>query len=197
MTRLLLYNQLNLAVQFGSTGHVRDWLRRHRCTVKHDIHAYFCAQVPAHATSCGSCETLLSAPLRRRQISMICELLGSGAYPSAEICATDSGYGRARTSTPLKRAVESGSLDDVRQLLTSPGAAVDDVNWHPRVCLQQNWLDNLKTCSACDTPLMAAVRRQDIAMIRLLIAHGACVSEEIYANFWYSMNSLACFSKTA
>ena len=149
MTCLATFNQLKLAVKSGSTDSVSEWLKQLTSGVKFNIHAYFCTDVPAHAPSCGRCETLLSAPLRRRQLSMIHLLLEHGAYSSAEICVFDYRYKRRIASTPLKRAVESGSLNGVRRLLTSPGAAVDDVNWHPRVCLGVT-LDNGKTCGACD-----------------------------------------------
>ena len=77
--------------------------------------------------------------------------------------------------------MQSGSLDDVRQLLTSHEGA-EDVNWHPRFCVQgQPYITRI--CTDCDTPLMAAVRREDIAMMRLLIAHGANVAEEIHGDF--------------
>ena len=99
-----------------------------------------------------------------------------GAYPSDEICAAGYPYNHTR-STPLKRAVQRGSLDDVRQLLTSQRAA-EDINWHPRCCIKYPRLYR-GICYECDTPLMAAVRREDIAMMRLLIAHGANVSTEI------------------
>ena len=187
MTRLVVYNSLKLAVESGSTENVSEWLKQHTCSVRHDIHAYFCKQeeAPAHATSCGNCEALLSEPLRRQQISMIRLLLGSGVFLSAEICASDCPYGDGdRSSTPLKRAVETGSLDDVRQLLTSQGAeAADDVNIHPSVCIKHNMQRHWKTCSDCDSPLMAAVRRQDVAMMRLLLAHGAKLSTAVNAQF--------------
>ena len=183
-----MYTTLKLSVESGSIDSVNEWLNQHTCTVNRDIHAYFCEEVPAHAPSCGSCETLLSAPLRRRHISMIGKLLGNGVFPSAEICASDFRYGDVgRFSTPFKRAVEAGSLDDVQQFLTSQGAAADDVNIHPRVCIKHNMQHHWKTCSDCDSPLMAAVRRQDVAMIRLMLAHGAKLSAAVRARFWFCL----------
>ena len=180
MTGSALYNRLMLNVESGSTDSVRLVFSRQRVQ---DIHARICRSVPARATSCGNCEALLSEPLRRRQIPMVRLLLENGAYPSAEICASDYRYGGNRVSTPLKRAVESGSIDDVRQLLTSRTGSADDINWHPSICIKRKKSNtNLKTCSDCDTPLMAAVRREDVAMIRLLIAHGASVSEAIHSD---------------
>ena len=196
-----MYNSLKLAVESGSTDNVCEWLRQHTCDVKHDIHAYFCTEdAPAHATSGGCrCEALLSEPLRRQQIYMIRLLLGSGVFPSAKICASDYPYGGDgdRSSTPIKRAVESGSLDDVHQLLTSEGAAADDVNVHPSACIKHNMQRHWKTCSDCDSPLMAAVRRQDVAMMRLLLAHGAKLSAALRAEFWLGLPCFAGVSKTA
>ena len=130
---------------------------------------------------------------------MIRLLLGSGAFSSAEIHASALDYPYSdgdRSSTQLKRAVESGSLDDVRQLLTSQGTA-DDVNVCPRVCIKNNFPRNLKTCRDCDSPLMAAVRREDVAMIRLLLAHGASPSKETHVQLLYGSACFPCFSKTA
>ena len=110
-------------------------------------------------------------------------LLEHGAYPSEEICAVGYHYNHTR-STPLQRAVQTGSLDDVRELL-SKGA--HDVNWHPKFCIRRSAYSSLfgekSPCVHCDTPLMTAVRREDFAMMRLLIAHGANVSEEVNGEY--------------
>ena len=202
MARSAIHTRLELAVESGSGYSVCEVLKQHR--VHRDIHRRICAEAPAHATSCDSCAALLSAPLRRRQFPMIRLLLKNGAYPSAKICALDHRYGRDRASTPLKRAVESGSLDDVRQLLTSPvGAAADEINWHPRICIKRQKIcdDNRNTCVHCDSPLMAAVRRQDVAMMRLLVEHGASLSDEKYEEHIEIYDTcgccgLSCLNKT-
>ena len=104
-------------------------------------------------------------------------LLKHGAYQPAEICtSTEYRYGRRDNHvTPLKRAVESGCVEDVRELL----AAGADVNAQQQQICVKNQLHLEHECTSCDTPLMAAVRRDDIAMMRLLIAHGANVSQGI------------------
>ena len=44
---------------------------------------------------------------------------------------------------------------------------------------------------------MAAVRREDIAMVRLLIAHGASVSEEVHGYYENTKTHRECSRKTA
>ena len=119
MTRAAVYSSLKAAVESGSSDDVCVWLEQHTCTVNHDIHAYFCTEeAPEQATSCGcSCETLLSEAIRQKKVYIIRLLLRNGACPPVELCATDYRYGRSRASTSLKRAVESGSLEDVQQLM--------------------------------------------------------------------------------
>ena len=169
------YKKLKAAMVCGSESKVRELLSR---AAFDDIHGYFCDKVPRHAAACVSCEELLTPPLRQRDTRLIKLLLEHGTYPSAEICASQYRYGRRdKPSTSLKRAVESGSVDDVRKLL-SAGA---DVNAHPRICVKTQYRFDHE-CTDCDTPLMAAVRRDDVAMMRLLIAHGASVSEIIHSD---------------
>ena len=140
---------------------------------------YFCEESPAkHLARCASCEALLTPPLQKRDFRMIEVLLQHGTCPPSQLCASEYRYGRRdKPSTPLKLAVESGAVDDVRKLL-SAGA---DVNAHPRLCVK-SYCRVYNNCSDCDTPLMAAVRRRDVAMIRLLITHGANISEAIHAD---------------
>ena len=187
MSRVEIYNRLKDAVNSGSYDAVAGILKTE---VKDGIHAYLCAaaELPPDAVACSSCEALLAQPVERDNFRIMWLLLKYKVYPSADIiCSAGYGYS-CKPSTPLlKRAVESGSLNDLRQLL-SHGA---DVNAHPRLCIRD--LSNqlkLKLCADCDTPLMAAVRRGDIAMIRLLIANGANVAEEMYMYF-------ICLRKTA
>ena len=73
----------------------------------------------------------------------------------------------------LQDAVKSGLVKDVKKLLRQ-GV---DVNARPGPCSSYCGLDH---CHRCDTALMAAVRREDIAMVRLLMAHGADPSVEIF-----------------
>ena len=172
MPRLAVYNTLKTAVSSGSQREVSTLLSRENI---HDIHDYFCEKPSAAiASACVRCDELLRTPLQQRDTDMIRLLLKHRAYPPAEICVSEHRYShRDKPLTPLKLAVESGSIDDVRKLL-SAGA---DVNVHPRMCVKF-----VIGCTDCDTPLMAAVRREDVAMIRLLIAHGASVSEAVHSD---------------
>ena len=187
MAGLVIYNRLKEAVSSASEQEVRKMLSS--ANIK-NIHTHFCDEPPAkRAAVCTSCEELLGPPLRQRDTGMLELLLQHGACASTEICATEYRYGRRqKPSTPLKLAVESGTIDDVRTLLS----AGDDVNLHPRICLQiHNFFLYIK-CTDCDSPLMAAVRRRDVAMIRLLVAHGASVSQVIHgaANGVHSKTAL-------
>ena len=121
---------------------------------------------------------------------MIDVLLAHGAYLSEDICGPDYAYRRKLPKPLLKLAVEFASLDDVRWLL-SHGV---DVNAHPRLCIR-GVVSKLDPCADCDSPLMAAVRRQDIAMMRLLTAHGASVSEEVRCDYTFHLGK--CNRKTA
>ena len=71
----------------------------------------------------------------------------------------------------LKYAIKSGSIEFVRELLKE-GA---DANACPDLCAKCSPLP----CDRCDTALMAAVRRQNIDMVRLLMAYGADPSVEV------------------
>ena len=75
----------------------------------------------------------------------------------------------------LQDAVESGLINDVRELL----AQGVDVNVRPEPCPVRCGLDD---CRRCDTALMAAVRRQDLDMVRLLLAHGADPTVKVLAD---------------
>ena len=175
MSRRITYNELKAAVsRSDSVDKVSSLLSRAKID---DIHGYFCKELSEkHSAACASCKELLRPPVRRRDTGMIMLLLYRGVYPPVQLCATEYRYGRRNKPwTPLKRAVESGSLDDVRKLL-SAGA---DVNAHPRICAVIPCELDYNECADCDTPLMAAVRRRDVAMMRLLIAHGANVSRAI------------------
>ena len=108
-----LYNKLKAAVSSGSVAEVKNLLSR---AAIDDIHGYFCEDLPEDdIVYCVSCDELFWTPLQQRNTSMIKLLLVRGAYPPAELCApTKYRYGRGeKHSTPLKRAVESGSVDDV------------------------------------------------------------------------------------
>ena len=174
MPRLAVYNTLKTAVSSGSQREVSTLLSRENI---HDIHGYFCEKPSAViASACVRCDELLRTPLQQRDTDMIRLLLKHRAYPPAEICVSEHRYShRDKPLTPLKLAVESGSIDDVRKLL-SAGA---DVNAHPRMCVNTKFRI-YNTCADCDSPLMTAVRRRDVAMIQLLIAHGADVSVKIH-----------------
>ena len=174
MERSTIYNRLKAAVISRSKFKVREVLS---LATTDDIHGYFCDELSAEqASACVSCEELFRPALRRRNTNMMKLLLEHGAYPPTEICASEYRYGRRdKPSTPLKRAVESGAVDEVRKLL-SAGA---DVNAHPRMCVNTKFRI-YNTCADCDSPLMTAVRRRDVAMIQLLIAHGADVSVKIH-----------------
>ena len=178
--RSAIYNRLKALVISGSDTLVANLLLYPRIR---DIHGHFCADLDADmTTSCVTCEALLRPPLRQRNkqnARLIKLLLQHGAYPPVDVCASEYRYGRRdKALTPLKRAVESGcSVDDVEKLL-SLGA---DVNLQPQsICVKRNDVSRDFECTDCDTPLMAAVRRRDVAMIRVLIANGANVSAEVY-----------------
>ena len=128
MIRCIFHNMLKAAVSSGSEDEVLSLLSR---AAIFDIHGYLCEELPAeHKCACASCNALLMPPLRQRDTDMIMLLLRRGAYPPLDICASEYRYdNRDKTSTPLKRAVESGSRHDVKKLL-SAGA---DVNAHPRM----------------------------------------------------------------
>ena len=170
-----IYDELKTAVNTQSGFKVWELLSRENID---DIHGYFCEELPAERpAACVSCEELLTPPLRKLDSSLIIVLLGRGAYPPVELCASGHRYGKGKPSTPLKLAIDSGSVDDVRKLL----AAGADINFtQPQICAKLKDYRNINNgCTACDSPLMAAVRRRDVAMMRLLIAHGADVSQTI------------------
>ena len=83
-------------------------------------------------------------------------------------------HGRGVYDT-LVSAVRYGTLDDVRQQLSQCTAA--DVNMHHSSCIRRPHFPLV--CSCCDTALMAAVRRGNIDVMRLLLTHGADPSLEI------------------
>ena len=184
-TGFAIYSKLKTTLTSGFEDDVSKLLRRDRGVNRARLHDYMCQDLPQRPAVCSRCASLLMMSIRQtvsvRNTHKLRLLLEYGAYPSEEICAARYPYNHVR-STPLKRAVQRGSLADVRQLLTSQKAADDDVNWHPRFCVRRPTLRQV-ICADCDTPLMAAVRRQDIAMMRLLIAHGANVSENVSGDF--------------
>ena len=180
MERLAIYKRLKEAVAFGSVFKVLHLLIYADIG---DIHGYFCKVLSADdSVHCVSCDALLRPALRQRHTDMIKLLLEHGAYPPTEICtSTEDRYCRRKNpSAPLKLAVESGcSIADVSELLSS-GA---DVNLRPRsICVKRRLIRRDFECTDCDTPLMAAVRRRDVAMIRFLMAHGARVSAGVYTD---------------
>ena len=221
MDCLALYSKLRTVVSSGSHDDVWKFLSSASDeNGVHYLHDYLCEELPKEQAVCSRCESLLMLPLLQqgntssnthnlrdlllqhgacplRQDKTYCHtdtdklrlLLKFGAYPPKEICAAGYPYNRTR-STPLKRAVQSGSIHDVERLLTSQEA--DDVNWHPEFCVGCDHLF-LQPCADCDTPLMAAVRRKDIAMMRLLIAHGANVSEVVHGDFGCRPAGPQCF----
>ena len=174
MDRLITYEKLKRTVSSGSDDDVELLLTRERIS---DIHGYFCAESPKHLAVCNNCEALLSEPLEQKDSFMVCVLLEHGVYPSDDICAVGFQYNHTRSS-PLKLAVETKTLDDVRQMLEE---GCYDVNWHPKFCIERRYSFHCfqSTCSECDTPLMAAVRRGDTTMLRLLVNNGASLFEEI------------------
>ena len=134
---MAVYKRLKDAVNSGSTDAVWELIesevkiRWHREVT----HNYFCAaETPPNGTVCSSCEALLEKPVEREDFGMISLLLFQcGACPSRDMCAAGLHYnGRKTSAPPFKLAVESGSLNDVRQLL-SQGA---DINTHPRICVK-------------------------------------------------------------
>ena len=169
-----IYDELTAAVNSESGLKVWELLSREKIN---DVHGYFCEELPAeHSAACVSCEALLRPPLKKLDAYNIWVLLDRGAYPPVELCASGYRYGKVKPSTPLKLAVDSGAVDDVRKLL----AAGADVNLlQPQICARRSDSFDVDECSACDTPLMAAARRRDVAMMRVLIAHGANVSQTI------------------
>ena len=170
-----MHCQLNAALSSGSDFDVWQLLSSGSGKHDNDLHKYMCAELGEHSLFCKRCDTVFILSLQQGNTSIPRLLWECALYSSDEIC--DAGYPYSHTrSTSLKRAVESGSLDDVRQLL-SQGPA-DDVNAHPKCCLKHPSMFQ-GICADCDTPLMAAVRREDIAMMRLLIEHGANVSDKI------------------
>ena len=142
MDGVAFYNKLKLAVNSTSERYV--WIILHNGRHENDarnLHDYMCQDLPKHTSECSRCESLLLLALRVQQggafktNNILRLLLEYGAYPSDDICAAGYPYNHTR-STPLKRAVQSGSVHDVKRLLTSQGAA-DDVNWHPRFCMKR------------------------------------------------------------
>ena len=166
-----LYNTLQRAIITGSEDDVTSLLA---CESIDDIHRRLCEELPVEqATRCVTCEQLFT--LAQPDTDMMRLLLRHGAFPPPNICA--SRYSRCdKPLTPLKLAIDSGSIDDIRTLLNN-GA---DVNAHPTVCFK-NAARFDYDCRVCDSPLMAAVRRRNIDMIRLLVLYGADVSAEIAA----------------
>ena len=192
MIHVAIYNRLKDAVSSGCQAEVHSVLESD-VNDGIGIHDYLCPDTefpPESAAFCSSCDVLLREPLEREDYRMIIQLLVHGAYPPEDLCADGYGYGCKPHAPPLKLAVESGAVDDVKRLL-SQGA---DVNAHPRICVRRD-ISCQTICDDCDTPLMAAVRREDVAMMRLLIAHGANVSAEMRGN--YSSAFLDCSLKTA
>ena len=157
-----------------------------------DLHAYFCEELSKSPAVCSRCEMLLKVPLQTMNTMIIHLLLQHGVYPSEDICTAGYQYNHTRYNL-LERATKAGSLDDVKQLLSE---GKDDVNAHPRFCASRK-SGFPSVCGDCDTPLMAAVRREDIAMIRLLIAHGANVLEDVHGDFGCRPCGSPCLRKTA
>ena len=189
MISLATHEKLKAAVISGTEDDVCELLTRERIS---DIHGYFCAESPKHLAVCNNCEALLSEPLQQKNSSMLRLLLGHGAYPSDEICAVGFQYNHTRSAS-LKMAVQTKTIDDVRRLLDE---GCFDVNWHPKFCVhRQNSF--LEVCAECDTPLMAAVRRQDVARMRLLIRRGASFLEEVPGEFDFGVRGSPCLRKTA
>ena len=188
-TRMDEYNKIKTAVSSGRMDVMEVLWDDLKCT---DLHAYFCEELPKLPAVCSRCETLLNVSLQQENTFVLHLLLENGAYPSEDICAAGFAYNHTR-STPLKRAVQSGSLDDVRQLLSE---GTDDINSHPRICVKSSPHFD-ETCAGCDTPLMAAVRRDDIAMMRLLIAYGAIPFEAVHGFYGCREHPSPCTRKTA
>ena len=186
--RLAIYKRLKDLAKSGSEVEAWDYLF---FAAINDIHGFFCDELAVEFPArCVSCEALLMHPQRQLNTNMMKLLLKNGAYPSVELCASQYRYGRRdKAWTPLKRAVESGcSVDDVKHLLSS-GA---DVNLRPRsICVNGIIRHPTFACTDCDTPLMAAVRRGDVAMIRFLMAHGADASVVIHTDGGLSKTALA------
>ena len=131
MSHVAVYTRLKDAVNSGS--YVVVDLNILKREVKDGIHDYLCApELSPDAATCSSCEALLAQPVEKENFDMICLLLEHGVYLSDDICAPGYAYRRKPPPPLLKLAVESGSLDDVRQML-SQGA---DVNAHPRLCVK-------------------------------------------------------------
>ena len=114
MARPVTYEKLRTALNSRSEEGAYQLLSRERIS---DIHGYFCAESPKHLAVCSNCEVLLSEPLQQKSSRMLRLLLGHGAYPSDEICAVGFQYNHTRSS-PLKVAVQTKTIDDVRRLLT-------------------------------------------------------------------------------
>ena len=189
MKPLVLYNKLQVAISTGSEGDVWRLLYGEHID---DLHGYMCTELPKRPAVCSRCETLLKESLAQQHTSLIRLLLEHGVYPSDDICTAGYQYNHAR-STKLQSAAKSGSLYDVRQLLS---LRADDINVHPRFCVRR--LNSFRSiCRDCDTPLMAAVRREDIAMMRLLIANGARLSEVVQGDYGFGHCGSTCSRKTA
>ena len=184
MSRRVIYNRLKSVVSSGSDDDVRSLLSRE--AIVH-IHGYLCENLPSEQpATCLNCEQLLT--LRLRDSEMVSLLINRGAFPPFGVCASQHPYGENKASAPLNLAVKYGSLDDVRKLLLA-GA---DVNLHPGMCVKFTFrFEN--ECTHCDTPLMAAVRRRDVTMMRLLIAHGANISEAIHSDARFVPEKTALF----
>ena len=189
--RLVIYNRLLTAVISGSETQVYDQLCS--AAINNDIHGYFCKELlPAdNPVSCVNCDVLLVYPMQQLDTSMIALLLDHGAYPPAEICSSGHRYGggHGKPPTPLKLAVESGSVDDVSKLLS---AGADIRLRQLSICVKSRRIRRDFECTHCDTVLMTATRRRDVAMIRFLVTHGANASDVIHMDDDYGR-----LSKTA
>lgn len=174
MARNLFYAALVRAVKTESEDETSAFLSR---LAIDDIHGRLCENIPAeYSTRCVKCEHLLTLG-RQQNNGMMALLLERGAFPPPELCAAEYCYGRGKSRTPLRLAIDYGTLDDVKELL-SQGA---DVNAQAQVCFKNPAALLVKECTYCDTPLMAAARRRDIEKVRVLLKHGAIASAAIHA----------------